>query len=130
MASSGRLRTTPEATDCRRPPTRSTIPQPVVRLRDQKPMHHEVLVRLRDDEGGYILPSQFIELAESLSLVQEYPKAPLPSSPSEPVKHPVVNGARKLASSRIEGRFTWPSTKDRVDQPFRNGRSMAIAPRL
>jgi diguanylate cyclase (GGDEF)-like protein/PAS domain S-box-containing protein/excisionase family DNA binding protein len=45
--------------------------QPVIRLRDQKPVHHEVLVRLRDDNGGYILPSTFIELAESLSLVQE-----------------------------------------------------------
>ena len=45
--------------------------QPVVRLRDQKPVHHEVLVRIRDDEGGLILPSSFIELAESLSLVQE-----------------------------------------------------------
>jgi diguanylate cyclase (GGDEF)-like protein/PAS domain S-box-containing protein/excisionase family DNA binding protein len=45
--------------------------QPVVRLRDHKAVHHEVLVRLRDDAGGYILPSAFIELAESLSLVQE-----------------------------------------------------------
>ncbi|MGZ5094280.1 MAG: putative bifunctional diguanylate cyclase/phosphodiesterase [Burkholderiales bacterium] len=45
--------------------------QPVVRLRDQKAVHHEILVRLRDDAGGYILPSTFIELAESLSLVQE-----------------------------------------------------------
>ena len=45
--------------------------QPVVRLRDQKAMHHEILVRLRDDDGGFILPSAFIELAESLSLVQE-----------------------------------------------------------
>jgi diguanylate cyclase (GGDEF)-like protein/PAS domain S-box-containing protein/excisionase family DNA binding protein len=45
--------------------------QPVVRLRDQKAVHHEVLVRLRDDAGGHILPSTFIELAESLSLVQE-----------------------------------------------------------
>ena len=45
--------------------------QPVVRLRDQKPVHHEILVRIRDDEGGHILPSTFIELAESLSLVQE-----------------------------------------------------------
>lgn len=49
----------------------SLFAQPVVRLRDQKPMHHEVLVRLRDDEGGHILPSTFIEIAESLSLVQE-----------------------------------------------------------
>jgi diguanylate cyclase (GGDEF)-like protein/PAS domain S-box-containing protein/excisionase family DNA binding protein len=45
--------------------------QPGVRLKDQKAVHHEVLVRLRDDQGGYILPSTFIELAESLSLVQE-----------------------------------------------------------
>jgi diguanylate cyclase (GGDEF)-like protein/PAS domain S-box-containing protein/excisionase family DNA binding protein len=45
--------------------------QPVVRLRDHKAVHHEVLVRLRDDAGGYILPSAFIELAEALSLVQE-----------------------------------------------------------
>jgi diguanylate cyclase (GGDEF)-like protein/PAS domain S-box-containing protein len=45
--------------------------QPVVRLRDQKAVHHEVLVRLRDDAGGHILPSTFIELAESLSLIQE-----------------------------------------------------------
>lgn len=45
--------------------------QPVVRLRDQKAVHHEILVRLRDDDGGYILPSTFIEFAESLSLVQE-----------------------------------------------------------
>ena len=45
--------------------------QPVIRLRDRKPVHHEILVRLRDDEGGYVQPSSFIELAESLSMVQE-----------------------------------------------------------
>jgi diguanylate cyclase (GGDEF)-like protein/PAS domain S-box-containing protein/excisionase family DNA binding protein len=45
--------------------------QPVVRLRDRKPVHHEILVRIRDDEGGYIPPATFIELAESLGLVQE-----------------------------------------------------------
>ncbi|MCI3951008.1 MAG: signal transduction protein [Burkholderiales bacterium] len=45
--------------------------QPVVRLSDQKPVHHEVLVRIRDDEGRYILPGHFIEIAESLGLVQE-----------------------------------------------------------
>ena len=49
----------------------SLFAQPVVRLRDQKAVHHEVLVRLRDDQGGFILPSTFIEIAESLSLVQE-----------------------------------------------------------
>ena len=45
--------------------------QPVVRLRDQKAVHHEILVRLRDDDGGLIQPPSFIELAESLGLVQE-----------------------------------------------------------
>ena len=45
--------------------------QPVVRLRDQKAVHHEILVRLRDEGGGYVLPSTFVELAESISLVQE-----------------------------------------------------------
>jgi diguanylate cyclase (GGDEF)-like protein/PAS domain S-box-containing protein/excisionase family DNA binding protein len=45
--------------------------QPVVRLKDEKPVHHEVLVRIRDDAGGYIQPASFIELAESLSLIQE-----------------------------------------------------------
>jgi diguanylate cyclase (GGDEF)-like protein/PAS domain S-box-containing protein len=45
--------------------------QPVVRLRDRKPVHYEVLVRIRDESGGYILPGNFIELAESLGLIQE-----------------------------------------------------------
>jgi diguanylate cyclase (GGDEF)-like protein/PAS domain S-box-containing protein/excisionase family DNA binding protein len=45
--------------------------QPVVRLRDRKPVHHEILVRIHDDDGKYILPGHFIELAESLGLVQE-----------------------------------------------------------
>jgi EAL domain-containing protein (putative c-di-GMP-specific phosphodiesterase class I) len=45
--------------------------QPVVRLHDQKPVHHEILVRLRDEQGGFVAPSAFIELAESLSLIQE-----------------------------------------------------------
>ncbi len=45
--------------------------QPVVRLKDRKPVHYEVLLRIRDDEGGYILPGNFIELAEALGLIQE-----------------------------------------------------------
>jgi diguanylate cyclase (GGDEF)-like protein/PAS domain S-box-containing protein len=45
--------------------------QPVVRLADQKPVHHEILVRIRDDDGRYILPGHFIEVAESLGVVQE-----------------------------------------------------------
>ena len=43
----------------------------MVRLSDQKPVHHEILVRIRDEDGTYILPGNFIELAESLGLVQE-----------------------------------------------------------
>jgi EAL domain-containing protein (putative c-di-GMP-specific phosphodiesterase class I) len=45
--------------------------QPVVRLKDRKPVHYEVLVRLRDESGGHILPGNFIELAEALGLIQE-----------------------------------------------------------
>jgi diguanylate cyclase (GGDEF)-like protein/PAS domain S-box-containing protein len=45
--------------------------QPVVRLDDLQPVHHEILVRLRDEDGRHIAPSQFIELAESLGIVQE-----------------------------------------------------------
>ena len=45
--------------------------QPVVRLSDLRTVHCEILVRLRDDAGNLILPSQFIEYAESLGLVQE-----------------------------------------------------------
>jgi diguanylate cyclase (GGDEF)-like protein/PAS domain S-box-containing protein len=45
--------------------------QPVVRLRDRKPVHYEILVRIRDEHGGYILPGNFIELAESLGVIQE-----------------------------------------------------------
>lgn len=45
--------------------------QPVVRLSDHMPVHHEVLVRIRDDDGKIVLPGQFIEIAESLGMVQE-----------------------------------------------------------
>ncbi|MBI4194833.1 MAG: EAL domain-containing protein [Betaproteobacteria bacterium] len=45
--------------------------QPVVRLDDRKIMHHEILVRIRDTEGNHILPAHFIELAESLGMIQE-----------------------------------------------------------
>jgi diguanylate cyclase (GGDEF)-like protein/PAS domain S-box-containing protein/excisionase family DNA binding protein len=45
--------------------------QPVVRLKDRKPVHHEILVRIRDDAGGLLQPSSFIELSESLGLIQD-----------------------------------------------------------
>jgi diguanylate cyclase (GGDEF)-like protein len=45
--------------------------QPVVRLRDLRPVHHEVLVRIKDETGKHILPGNFIELAESLGIIQE-----------------------------------------------------------
>jgi len=47
------------------------VAQPVVRLSDQKPVHHEILLRLRDDDGKIIMPGNFIEIAESLGLIQE-----------------------------------------------------------
>jgi diguanylate cyclase (GGDEF)-like protein/PAS domain S-box-containing protein len=45
--------------------------QPVVRLKNARPVHHEILVRIRDDNGGHILPGNFVEIAESLGLIQE-----------------------------------------------------------
>jgi diguanylate cyclase (GGDEF)-like protein/PAS domain S-box-containing protein len=45
--------------------------QPVVRLKDQKPVHQEILVRIRDHNGKYIQPENFIEFAESMGMVQE-----------------------------------------------------------
>jgi diguanylate cyclase (GGDEF)-like protein len=45
--------------------------QPVVRLKDRKTVHHEILVRIRDDAGGLLQPSSFIELSESLGLIQD-----------------------------------------------------------
>jgi diguanylate cyclase (GGDEF)-like protein/PAS domain S-box-containing protein len=45
--------------------------QPVVRLADLRTVHCEVLVRIRDENGSLVLPSQFIEYAESLGMVQE-----------------------------------------------------------
>lgn len=45
--------------------------QPVVRLKDQKMMHHEILARIRDDDGKYILPEHFIGLSETLGMVKE-----------------------------------------------------------
>ena len=45
--------------------------QPVVRLADQQPVHHEILVRIQEQDGTIIMPGHFIELAESLNLIQE-----------------------------------------------------------
>lgn len=45
--------------------------QPVVRLADLRTVHCEILLRVRDEKGEIVLPSQFIEHAESLGLVQE-----------------------------------------------------------
>jgi diguanylate cyclase (GGDEF)-like protein len=45
--------------------------QPVVRLKDQKAVHHEILVRIRAEDGGYILPGHFVEVAESMGVIQE-----------------------------------------------------------
>jgi diguanylate cyclase (GGDEF)-like protein/PAS domain S-box-containing protein len=45
--------------------------QPVVRMTDQRTVHSEILSRVRDESGSILLPSQFIEYAESLGMVQE-----------------------------------------------------------
>jgi len=45
--------------------------QPVVRLTDLVTVHYEILVRMRDENGNLAAPSQFIECAESLGMVQE-----------------------------------------------------------
>lgn len=45
--------------------------QPVVRLVGREPVHHEVLVRIQDEDGRVIPPADFIEVAESLGMVQE-----------------------------------------------------------
>ena len=45
--------------------------QPVVRFADSKPVHYEILVRMRDDDGKIVLPGSFIEPAESLGMIRE-----------------------------------------------------------
>jgi diguanylate cyclase (GGDEF)-like protein/PAS domain S-box-containing protein len=45
--------------------------QPVVRLTDMRTVSCEILVRIRDDNGNIVLPSQFMEYAEALGMVQE-----------------------------------------------------------
>jgi diguanylate cyclase (GGDEF)-like protein/PAS domain S-box-containing protein/excisionase family DNA binding protein len=45
--------------------------QPVVRLGDMHITHHEILMRIRDDNGAYISPAVFMEIAETLGIVQE-----------------------------------------------------------
>ena len=45
--------------------------QPVMRLIDAEPMPYEVLVRIEDSNGRLVSPGQFIEVAESLGLIQE-----------------------------------------------------------
>ncbi len=45
--------------------------QPIVRLSDYKTTHHEVLLRIRDEHGGYISPAVFMDVAESTGIVRE-----------------------------------------------------------
>ncbi|MBI2314210.1 MAG: EAL domain-containing protein [Betaproteobacteria bacterium] len=45
--------------------------QPVVRLTDAEPVHHEILVRIREEDGKIIPPGQFIEIAESLGIIRD-----------------------------------------------------------
>lgn len=45
--------------------------QAVVRLAEREPVHHEILVRIQEEDGRVIPPADFIEVAESLGMVQE-----------------------------------------------------------
>lgn len=45
--------------------------QPILDLRTSEVRQHELLVRMRDDERGRILPGEFLEAAEQFDLVQE-----------------------------------------------------------
>lgn len=45
--------------------------QPVVRLIDQQITHQEILMRIRDEAGNFISPAVFMEIAETLGIVQE-----------------------------------------------------------
>jgi len=45
--------------------------QAVVRLAGREPVHHEILCRIQDEDGRIIPPADFIEVAESLGMVQE-----------------------------------------------------------
>ncbi len=43
--------------------------QPILNLKDNLIHHYEVLVRMKGDDGNYILPGEFIPTAESLGLI-------------------------------------------------------------
>ena len=45
--------------------------QAVIRLSDRRITHHEILLRILDSNGTYIAPGNFLEIAESLGIVQE-----------------------------------------------------------
>jgi diguanylate cyclase (GGDEF)-like protein/PAS domain S-box-containing protein len=45
--------------------------QAVVRLEGREPVHHEILCRIQEEDGRIIPPADFIEVAESLGMVQE-----------------------------------------------------------
>jgi len=45
--------------------------QPMVRLADRRIVAHELLVRIVDGNGEFVLPGQFMEIAEELGLAQE-----------------------------------------------------------
>ena len=48
------------------------VSQPVVRLSDRAVVHHEVLMRVRDRDGGLLEPGPFVDAAESMGTIQEF----------------------------------------------------------
>jgi PAS domain S-box-containing protein/excisionase family DNA binding protein len=45
--------------------------QPIVRLSDRKITHHEILLRIRDDNGACVSPGAFMDIAETTGIVKE-----------------------------------------------------------
>jgi diguanylate cyclase (GGDEF)-like protein len=45
--------------------------QPIVSIPDKKVMHHELLIRMRDQDGGYLSPGAFLPAAERYQLMSD-----------------------------------------------------------
>ncbi|HHH42532.1 MAG TPA: EAL domain-containing protein [Gammaproteobacteria bacterium] len=68
--------------------------QPIVSLQGEEGENYEVLLRMQNDEGEYILPSQFLPLAEQTGQMSE-------------IDHWVIrNAVQKLAEHRAQGADT------------------------
>lgn len=48
--------------------------QPILNIREQRIQHHEVLLRMRDENGDLIYPGAFLETAEQYGLIRDVDK--------------------------------------------------------